>query len=163
MIIFQSESEVTQSCPTLCEPTDCSLPGFSVHGIFQARVLEWVVVSFARGSSRPRDGIRVSRIVSRCFYRLSQESLEGIFQYWASKSPSLIPQEHYSLPDTPPLVWVRFPSSELVQYTELTFLAFTMNPEGKESHLSSLYLCQLAQSPAQCQALDKRWMNECIH
>ena len=37
-----SESEVTQSCPTLCDPMDWSLPGFSVHGIFQARVLEWV-------------------------------------------------------------------------------------------------------------------------
>ena len=36
-----SESEVAQSCPTLCDPMDCSLPGFSVHGVFQARVLEW--------------------------------------------------------------------------------------------------------------------------
>ena len=42
------EYEVTQSCPTLCDPTDCSLPGFSVHGIFQARVLEWVAISFSR-------------------------------------------------------------------------------------------------------------------
>ena len=38
----KSESEVTQSCPTLSYPMDCSLPGFSVHGIFQARVLEWI-------------------------------------------------------------------------------------------------------------------------
>ena len=37
----KSESEVPQSCPTLCDPMDCSLPGSSVHGIFQARVLEW--------------------------------------------------------------------------------------------------------------------------
>ena len=37
----KSESEVTQSCPTLSDPTDCSLPGSSIHGIFQARVLEW--------------------------------------------------------------------------------------------------------------------------
>ena len=41
----KSESEVTQSCPTLCDPMDCSLPGFSVHGIFQARVLECGVPS----------------------------------------------------------------------------------------------------------------------
>ena len=47
----ESESEVAQSCLTLCNPMDCSLPGFSVHGIFQARVLEWVAISFARGSS----------------------------------------------------------------------------------------------------------------
>jgi len=45
------ESEVAQSCPTLCDPMDCSLPGFSVHGIFQARVPEWVAISFSRGSS----------------------------------------------------------------------------------------------------------------
>ena len=48
-------SEVAQSCPILCDPMDCSLPGSSIHGIFQARVLEWVAISFARGSSRPRD------------------------------------------------------------------------------------------------------------
>ena len=43
----KSESEVAQSCPTLLDPMDCSLPGSSVHGIFQARVLEWVVVAFS--------------------------------------------------------------------------------------------------------------------
>ena len=43
----ESESEVAQSCPTLCDPMDCSLPGSSVHGIFQARVLEWVAISFS--------------------------------------------------------------------------------------------------------------------
>ena len=42
----KSESEVTQSCPTLSDPMDCSLPGTSVHGIFQARVLEWVAIAF---------------------------------------------------------------------------------------------------------------------
>ena len=44
----QSESEVAQSCPTLWDPVDCSLPGFSVHGIFQARILEWVAISFSK-------------------------------------------------------------------------------------------------------------------
>ena len=58
-------SEVAQSCPTLCDPMDCSLPGSSVHGIFQASVLEWVAISFSRGSSWLRDWIRVSCIVSR--------------------------------------------------------------------------------------------------
>ena len=43
----KSESEVAQSCPTLCNPTDCSLPGSSIHGIFQARVLEWVAIAFS--------------------------------------------------------------------------------------------------------------------
>ena len=45
----------TQLCPTLCDPTDCSLPGSSVHGLFQARILERVAISFSRASSRPRD------------------------------------------------------------------------------------------------------------
>ena len=60
-------SEVSQSCPTFCDPMDCSLPGSSVYGIFQARVLEWVAISFSRGSSWPRDRTRISRIVGRCF------------------------------------------------------------------------------------------------
>ena len=46
---------------------DCSPPGFSVHGIFQARVLEWVAISFSRGSSQPRDRTRVSHTAGRCF------------------------------------------------------------------------------------------------
>ena len=60
-------NEVAQSCPTLCDPMDCSLPGSSVHGIFQARILEWVAISFSRGSSWPRDRTQVSGIVGRCF------------------------------------------------------------------------------------------------
>ena len=60
-------SEVAQSCLTLCDPMDCSLPGSSVHGIFQATVLEWTAISFSRGSSQPRDRTRVSCIVDRCF------------------------------------------------------------------------------------------------
>ena len=51
----ESESEVAQLCLTLCDPKDCSLSGSSVHGIFQARVLEWIVISFSRGSSHLRD------------------------------------------------------------------------------------------------------------
>ena len=57
-----NESEVPQSCPTLCDPMDCSLSGSSTHGVFQARVLEWIAISFSRGSSRPRNQTRVSHI-----------------------------------------------------------------------------------------------------
>ena len=63
----KEESEVTQLCPTLCDPMDCSLPGSSDHGIFQARVLKWVAMSFSRGSSRPRDQTYVSCIAGRRF------------------------------------------------------------------------------------------------
>ena len=49
---------VTQSCPSLCNPTDCSPPGSSIHGTLQARILEWVAISFSRGASQPRDQSR---------------------------------------------------------------------------------------------------------
>ena len=62
---------ITQSCPILCDPMDCSPPGFSVHGIRQARILEWVAISFSRGSSQPRDwhrdGTWVTHIAGRFF------------------------------------------------------------------------------------------------
>ena len=48
-------SACAQLCLTLCDPMDCNLPGSFVHGIFQARILEWVAVSSSRGSSQPRD------------------------------------------------------------------------------------------------------------
>ena len=53
-----SEENVAQSCPTLCHPMDCSLPSSSIHGILQARILEWVTIPFSRGSSQPRDWLR---------------------------------------------------------------------------------------------------------
>ena len=64
---MDSESEAAQSCPTLCDLMDCSLPGSSLHEILQARVLEWVTISFPRGSSQPRDQTWVSRIPGRYF------------------------------------------------------------------------------------------------
>ena len=63
----ESESEVAQSRPTLCDPMDCSLSGSSVYGILQARILEWVAISFSRGSSQPRDQTQVSHIAGKCF------------------------------------------------------------------------------------------------
>ena len=63
----ESESEVDQLCPTLWDPMDCSLPDSSVHGIFQARVLEWIAISSSRGSSQPRDQTQVSHIAGRFF------------------------------------------------------------------------------------------------
>ena len=55
----KSESEVTQSYPTLCDPMDCSLPGSSVHGIFQARVLEWGAIAFS-------DSTEEERVINKC-------------------------------------------------------------------------------------------------
>ena len=58
---------MAQSCLTLCDPMDCSPPGSSVQGIFQARILEWVAFPFSRGSSQPRDQTQVSCIVGGFF------------------------------------------------------------------------------------------------
>ena len=66
-LFMQSESEVAQSCLTLCEPMECSLPGSSVHRISQARILKRVAISFSRGSSRPRDQTQVSCTAGRHF------------------------------------------------------------------------------------------------
>ena len=81
----RSESEVTQSFPTLCDPTDCRQPGSSVHGILLARVLEWVSISFSRGSSQPRDRTCVSHIAGRCF---TSEPLGKPLSLSLSLSPS---------------------------------------------------------------------------
>ena len=63
----ESESEVAQSCPTLCDVMDCSLPGCSIHGILQARILEWGAISFSRRFSQPRDWTQVFCIIGRRF------------------------------------------------------------------------------------------------
>ena len=63
----QSESEVSQSCSTLWDPMDCSLWGFSIHGVFHTRVLEWVAISFYRGYSWLRARTQVPHIVGRRF------------------------------------------------------------------------------------------------
>ena len=72
---------VAQPSPTLCDPLDCSLPGSSVHGISQARVLEWVAIPFSRGSSRPRDGTPVSWVT--CIAR-------WILYHWATRKLYLL-------------------------------------------------------------------------
>ena len=61
---------------------DCSLQDSSIHGIFQARELEWVAISFSRGSSRPKDGTCVSRIASRHFYHLSHQGCYIILSHF---------------------------------------------------------------------------------
>ena len=64
LISFVRACSVAQSCPALCDPMNCSLPGSSVHGIFQASILEWVAISFPRGSSSsgPRDQTHISSV-----------------------------------------------------------------------------------------------------
>ena len=69
-----------ESCPTLCGPMDCGLSGSSVHGIFKARLLEWVAISYSRGSSWPKDQTLVS-----CISYISRQ----ILYYWCHQGSPL--------------------------------------------------------------------------
>ena len=73
------ESEVAQSCLTLCDPMDCSQPGSFLHGVFQARILEWVATAFSRGSSQPRDWTWVLCTAGRIFTIWTTKEAEEIF------------------------------------------------------------------------------------
>ena len=87
MEFLKVEVLVAQLCPTRCDPVDCNSPGFSVHGILQARILEWIAISFSRGSSRPRDGNWISCIAGRYFI-IWAIKLWGILAYpQVSSSP----------------------------------------------------------------------------
>ena len=70
---------VTQLCPTLCDPIDCGPPAPLSMEILQARKLEWVVISFSRGTSQPRDRTRVSHIASRFFTEWANGEVQ---EYW---------------------------------------------------------------------------------
>jgi len=69
--IWKSKVLVTQSRPPLCDPMDSSSPGFSVHGILQARILYWVAIPFSRGPFQPKDRTWVSCIGRQILYSLS--------------------------------------------------------------------------------------------
>ena len=66
---------IVQSCLTLCDPVNCSPPASSVHGILQARILEWVAIPFSRGSSRPKNQTQVYWIAGRFFTVWATEAM----------------------------------------------------------------------------------------
>ena len=74
---------VAQSCPTLCNPLDCSLPGSSVHGILQARILEWIAFPFSKGSSQLRDQTQGFPHCRQILYQLSHKENPRILE-WAA-------------------------------------------------------------------------------
>ena len=85
LTLVQARS-VTKLCPTLCNPMDCSPPGFSVHGIFQARILEWVAISYSRRSSQPSDQTRISHVscISSLYHSATCEAPadpRGMYRY----------------------------------------------------------------------------------
>ena len=72
---------VAQSCPTVCDPMDCSPPASSVHGIFQGRILEWVTIPFSGGSSQPRDQTWVSCIAGSFFTVWAMREASSYFSF----------------------------------------------------------------------------------
>ena len=73
-------------CQTLCDPMDCSLPGSYVHGILQARILEWVAISSFRVSFQPRDGTHISSTGRQILYqRVTWEALTHPLEWLKSK------------------------------------------------------------------------------
>ena len=79
----KKESEVVQSCPTLYNPMDCSLPGSRIHGIFQERVLEWVAISFSKRNYRKKESEVAQLCPTLCDPKdcsLPGSSIHGIFQ-----------------------------------------------------------------------------------
>ena len=82
---------VAQSCLTLCNPIDCSPPGSSVHGIVQARILEWVAIPFSRGSSQPRDQTQDSWFAGRFFILWATRKALILTKKWANAVGCLFP------------------------------------------------------------------------
>ena len=112
------ECLVTQLCPTLCNPMNCSLPGFSVHWTLQARILEWVAISPSRGSSWPRDQTHISCVcciadkflvgvfcfVSFFFFNWRIISLQNFVVFWSSKGSQVFFYKTFVLHLWPPQI-----------------------------------------------------------
>ena len=85
------KNEVSQPCLTLCEPVDCSPPGVSIHGVLQARILEWVAISFSRGSSQTRNRTHISLIAGRFFTSWATREAQEDWSGWPIPSPADLP------------------------------------------------------------------------
>ena len=92
MISLWSEVKLSQSCPTLCDPMDCI-----VHGILQARILEWVAFPFSRGSSQPRDRTQVSHIAGGFFTSWTTREAQEYWSGYPIPSPVDLPDPEIEL------------------------------------------------------------------
>ena len=130
--------KVAQSCPTLCKPVDCNPPGKAedVQGLLQARTLEWVAISFSRGSSWPRGQTQASCIAGRFFIIWATREAEACWRtilfVWLSKM-SLHPlSSYYPYEFSSHIAWqlLSFPSFTLKfsEFSKGAFSAFTLAP-----------------------------------
>ena len=118
---------VIQLCPTLCNPIDCSPPGSSVHGIFQARILEWVVMPFSRVSSWPRGQTQVSCIVRRFFTIWATREAQITHAATAAKSLQSCPTLCDPIDGSPP----GSPVSGILQARMLEWVAISFSNAWK--------------------------------
>ena len=121
---------VAQSCPTLCDPEDCSLPGFSVHGFLQARILGWIAIPFSRGTSQPRNRTLVSCITGR------------FFTVWATEKSQVYTEPLFEFPQS----YSKFPLAIYFAYGNVSFhvtlsIHFTLSSPLPIVHMSILYVC----------------------
>ena len=133
--MHESESEVAQSCLTIRDPVDCSLPGSSVHGIFQARVLEWVATAFSVSHSRHPQNNTSQNVNPQNVNLNSRSDSEHISRrkIWHPCSTSLQLEETYSLISR---LSVQSPLSNLLDETCI-FLIFVFTSQQKYVSISS--------------------------
>ena len=126
---------VAESSPTLFDPMDCSLPGSSVHGILQARILQWVAIPSSRGSSQPRDQTQVSCIAGR-FFAIWATS-QSLPQDFLVQTSAYLRDHCFSLPSEWPFfrkhvlnsTRQKMESTHILNSSTLTYLVFFS--EGK--------------------------------
>ena len=107
MCVFVCMHAHAQLCSTLCNPIDCSPPGSSVHGIFQARILEWVTIFYSRGSSQPfkKEKCSVAKATSRLFYKDILDGYKNIMwerngikaSFWTTQIVLLLRKEFFKV------------------------------------------------------------------
>jgi len=125
---------VPQSCPTLFIPKDCSSPGSCVHGILQARILEWVAIFFSRGSSQLRDWTQVLRIADRFFTTKPPRKPRNDFSSVTQLCPTLCDPMNCSTPGFP----VHHQLSEFTQ-THVHWVSDAIQPSHPLSSPSSAF------------------------
>ena len=127
-----------QSCPTLGDPKDCSSPGSSVHGVLQARILEWVAIPFSRGSSGPRDRTLVSCTAGRfSTIWVTGKPAEDIKKYMGLKA---------SIHDPKGVGWIII----RITYTAVDFL---IKKEDSNLQMSQMFLIEKEDSNLQMSLL----------
>ena len=138
---WKKESEVTQSCLTLCDPMDCGPPGSSIHRIFQARVLEWVAISFSRGSSQPRDWTQVPCILGRRFTvwatrEVSEVYPSFLFQCLTDKRYKIQRKQESTTGNEEEVYMVHTSSESPSQFSCIVGRFFTIWAKGKSGNSS---------------------------